>query len=88
MGGRQVGGVVGADGVLAEASGRLHRHHHVAQVDAGEDEVAAVHAHLARRRSPTRLHLVAEGGGEGGEPLDVVGHRDATDGESQLVVGQ
>ena len=85
VGGRQVGGVVGADGVLAEAPGRLDGHHHVAEVDAGEDEVVVVDAHLARRRSPARLDLVAEGGGQGGEPLDVVVDGEAADGHRQLV---
>ncbi len=53
----QVGRVVDRDGLLAEAAGRLDRDQDPAQVEAGEDQVAArrVPVDRARRLPPGRL---------------------------------
>lgn len=88
VGGGQVGVVVDRHRVLAEAPRRLDREEHIAELQAGEGEVAVVDLHLPRRRAPLVDHGLLQVAGELGEPFLVALTRQAGGVGGELVLGE
>lgn len=93
VGGRQVRVVVDRDRVLAEAARRLDQDQQPPEPQRRQDDVAlrvaaAVDEHLAGRRPPVLLDLLAQLGGERAVPAAVVGRRDTHRVAGQLLLGQ
>ena len=81
----QIRVVVNPHRVIAKPARRLHHHHHIAELQAGNINLLRVRVHIVRAggRAPMLRHLLLHGFGQGGEKLLV-----GVGGQLQRVRGQ